>query len=165
LSTYNYAGGSPLNRIDPLGLFSLSPAVIEQALARAGLAEAAGLGPEDPFADIAAAIAIVATVASASDTTTPQSNVVQFPQQPNASNGSKSCPPDDFCTRNAQRLNAERNLLIDAQALGVPMGDAETLIAINNNIITFNREVASHNKICPQLRVPPLPTLGQRGLL
>jgi hypothetical protein len=72
---------------------------------------------------------------------------------------------DDYCLRNARRLNMERNFLIDAQALTLSGKDKETLIAINNDIVKFNREVADHNRLCPRMRVLPLPTLGQRGIL
>ena len=67
LSTYSYANGNPVSRIDPTGQLSFLQSVIERALARAGLAEAAGLGPEDPAADVAAFVALVATIASAPD--------------------------------------------------------------------------------------------------
>jgi hypothetical protein len=92
----------------------------------------------------------------------PERRIIPFP---NSRPLQKSCPPDDFCTRNARRLNQERNFLIDAQALTIAGKDSETLIAINNGIIQFNREVASHNRLCPQLPVLFLPTLGQQGLL
>ena len=67
LSTYTYANGNPLSRIDPTGQFSFSKVVIQRAFARAAVAEAVGLGPEDPAADVAAFVALVATIASADD--------------------------------------------------------------------------------------------------
>jgi hypothetical protein len=98
-----YANGNSLSRVDPSGLFSVAPAVIEQALARAGLAEAAGLGPEDPLADVAAAIAIVGTIVLASDP----------PASPAASTASGSCPPKDPCAGLCFRLKEHEQKLTD----------------------------------------------------
>src|SRR6185437_6853301 len=66
-STYAYANGDPLSRSDPTGQFSVSDSVIERALERAGLSEVAGGGPEDPTADVAALVAVMATIALSSD--------------------------------------------------------------------------------------------------
>lgn len=101
-STYAYADGNPVSNIDSTGEFSVSPAVIEQALGRAGLAEAAGLGPEDPFADVAAAIAIVATIATASDSPAPSASA--------AGNG---CGPNDPCKGLRDQLAAHQQKLQD----------------------------------------------------
>lgn len=57
LTTYGYTGANPTSASDPSGLLSIGPAALEAALKRAGLAEIAGAGPEDPFADMAGAIA------------------------------------------------------------------------------------------------------------
>jgi RHS repeat-associated protein len=53
---YSYVLNEPLNFVDPLGLdAALAWAIFGRAAARAGTAEALGLGPENPVADIAAA--------------------------------------------------------------------------------------------------------------
>ena len=57
-NTYSYAASRPLSAIDPDGQFSTDAATIRIALARAGAAELAGGGPEDPAADIAALVLI-----------------------------------------------------------------------------------------------------------
>lgn len=66
-STYSYVGNRPTGAVDPSGLFSMSPETLEKAVERALAAEVVGGGPEDPFADIAAAVAIISTVSTAVD--------------------------------------------------------------------------------------------------
>jgi hypothetical protein len=141
-----------VNLADPAGLFSVSPATIEQALARAGLAEAAGLGPEDPAADVAAAIAIIATIAAASDT---PSNVIPFPTKPATPN---NCPPDDGCDKAQKVLLGQRLVLTNMMA-------ARTISIADyaQKAANFNQRAAAHNARCPKNRVAPVP-LGPRGV-
>ncbi len=55
-NVYAYVEGDPLNEIDPSGLFDPRALTIAE---RAALGEeAAGLGPEDPFADLAAGVTL-----------------------------------------------------------------------------------------------------------
>jgi uncharacterized protein RhaS with RHS repeats len=96
INTYSYAASNPISNIDPSGEFSLGEAAIGRALARAGLAEAAGLGPEDPLADVVAAVAIVATIVMATDGSDPDSAKGLTPVNPGRDcNGKcKPCPPN-----------------------------------------------------------------------
>ncbi len=79
INTYAYASSNPIGRIDPSGTFSIDPETIEIAVERALATEAVGLGPEDPFADAAAAIAFAGTVALA---TNPESRTIPQPGRP-----------------------------------------------------------------------------------
>jgi len=145
-NTYFYADVNPVTKADPFGLcpFCLViPGICAGGACEAGLV-LLGLGG-------------VFSTPAGQDAATDAAKAL--------SDAMQQCPTDDFCIRNAQRLNAERNFLTDAEALALPMRDKETFIAINNDILKFNREVASHNKLCPRLKVLPLPTLGQKGLL
>src|SRR6202789_4493936 len=71
VNTYGYVGGNPFVLADPRGLFFgipsewVSPA-LEAGLEEAAAAEAAGLGPEDPFADIAAIFLLTQVLAAES---------------------------------------------------------------------------------------------------
>jgi RHS repeat-associated protein len=152
INTYSYAYSNPVNLADPMGLFSVSPATIEQALARAGLAEAAGLGPEDPAADVAAALAIIATIVTASDT---PSNVIPFPTKPATSN---SCPPDDGCERDQKLLMGQRLVLTNMLA-----ARTVSIADYAQKANAFNQRAATHNARCPKNKVAPVP-LGPRGV-
>jgi RHS repeat-associated protein len=87
--TYNYVNADPLSLDDPAGLWSTDPATIEKAVARALRVEEAGGGPEDPWADLAAAIVTVGTIALADP-----------PSDKQAAQGN-GCPPgdDDKCKK------------------------------------------------------------------
>jgi len=96
INTFGYVSGDPLNRIDPSGTFSVDPKTLELALERAGLAEAAGLGPEDPLADVGAAIAIIGTIVIA--TSDPDSAKGHSPRNPGRDCNGKCnpCPPNQY---------------------------------------------------------------------
>jgi RHS repeat-associated protein len=96
LNTYLYAEANPLRRTDPEGLLSVEPEVIELALERAGYAEIIGGGPEDPAADIAAAIVIIGTIVIS--TSDPDSAKGHSPRNPGRDcNGKcKPCPPNQY---------------------------------------------------------------------
>jgi RHS repeat-associated protein len=96
INTYDYVFGNPISRYDQFGLLSVSPAVIEQALARAGLVEAIGGGPEDPVADIAAVVAAIGTIIVATDGTDPESAKNLMPMNPgrDCKGKCKPCPPN-----------------------------------------------------------------------
>ena len=134
--------GNPTSLADPTGLFSASPATIERALARAGLAETAGFGPEDPFADIAALAALAYTV---------------FADEPAANDRNyDNCPSDDsYCKYKQQQLLTTRMRLSAMLANGImpPFQYAQAAKLFNNN-------VAKHNDECPQNQVAPLPLGG-----
>ncbi len=158
INTYANAGGNPLSKVDPRGL--------------ANPGELACFAGPNPVCDVSVVVDAITTlvgaaaIAEAATSDDAPSNVIPFPNASSATATSvRNCPTDDYCKRNARRLNTERNFLIDAQALTLPMGDKETLIALNNDILKFNREVEAHNKLCPQLLVLPLPTLGNQGRL
>jgi RHS repeat-associated protein len=87
INPYSYTGNNPISNVDPSGLFSIGPAALEAALKRAGLAELAGGGPEDPLADLAAAVAIIGTVVLADPPAA----------SPTPSSAGSSCPPQDPC--------------------------------------------------------------------
>jgi RHS repeat-associated protein len=151
-STYKYSRANPLTFSDPSGLMP-NPA------------EATCVEPAQPICWLGI-IADVATWLGAGGAGAAAMVTPSDTDQSHSAAASKPfCPTDDFCIRNAKRLNIERNLLIDAQALLVPENDKESLIALNNDILKFNREVAAHNKLCPGLLVLPLPTLGNQGHL
>jgi hypothetical protein len=103
LTTYGYAGANPISANHPSGLLSIGPAALEAALKRAGLAELAGGGPEDPLADIAAAIAIIGTIALADPPAV----------SPTPSAAGSSCPPRDPCKGLRDILNEHRQKLTD----------------------------------------------------
>jgi RHS repeat-associated protein len=150
-STYGYSGNNPVGRIDPSGLFSLSPAAIEQALARAGLAEVAGGGPEDPFADIAAAIAIVGTIALADPPAV----------SPTPSAAGSSCPPTrDPCKGLRDQLSQHEQKLRDymqnpflndnagilgSAALQGQTGRAQSIYA--GRVLSLNNQIANFKKL------------------
>jgi class 3 adenylate cyclase len=71
VNLYAYVGGDPINATDPLGQFDLGGLTadeIKAALEAFTAAEIAGLGPENPAADIAAIFAVIAVTEAANET-------------------------------------------------------------------------------------------------
>ncbi len=63
LNLYGYVLNSPINFVDPYGLNGAAAmAAFRWGLTRAGLAEALGLGPENPLADIAAGLILAGSI-------------------------------------------------------------------------------------------------------
>jgi uncharacterized protein RhaS with RHS repeats len=154
INPYAYARGNPVSNVDPTGELSFSEAAIERALVRAGLAEVAGAGPVDPLADIAAAIAIVGTIAMASDEPTTPSNVVPFPATTKApaKTGDK-CPPnnDNGCSTRAAQLEAIKTNILATAKVPRLMGQYRTAAQ------AINEQIEQHNAKCPQNQVSLLP--------
>ncbi len=153
LNTYLYGNANPNRFIDLQGL-------------NAGLGVGTGIGAgtilfctRNPSACAAGAVALCKLMGACS---VPTDNTDSSSEA--ANDEPKQCEAtDDFCLKNAQRLNAERNFLIDAQDLVGKMNDNASSIALNNDIVKFNREVEAHNRMCP-IKVLPLRTLSQQGL-
>jgi RHS repeat-associated protein len=158
IDPYRYVHNNPVSLVDPSGLFSVAPAVIEQALARAGLAEAAGLGPEDPLADLAAVALALETIVAANDENETQSNVIPFPPKPKSTDTSESCPTDDGCERDQRVLLGQRLVLMNM--LGARTVSIQDY-ALKAN--AFNQRAAAHNARCPANKVASVP-LGPRGV-
>ncbi|RUL71050.1 RHS repeat-associated core domain-containing protein [Dyella choica] len=100
-SLYAYANGNPASYSDPSGLF-VPPAPgspLALALERAGLAEAAGLGPEDPVADAAAALLFAGTLIAAE-------------MSGQNSGPGKNCPGHD-CSEILAEIEAQKQIVID----------------------------------------------------
>lgn len=148
ISTYSYVAASPLARIDPLGLASTSvPAPWAPPWTPPAI-------PWDNVLRICR-VASVPLLFMSLATYSPEAGTCSA-----TINEPPECGDDGFCSRNAKRLLAERNFLIDAMAIAISMRDRETLIAVNNDILKFNREVEAHNKLCPTLLVMPLRTIS-----
>jgi RHS repeat-associated protein len=137
---FAYANSNPVKYSDPTGLIvGVDDLIITGGVLVVGCAMSSGCSAAVTNA-VSSAISTVNNAAS---------SFIEF------------CSPktDDFCTRNQQRLLKERNFLIDASALA-DLRDIETRVSISNAIVAYNREVDSHNKLCPQL-----PALKLRPLL
>jgi len=144
VNTFAYAAQNPTSHIDPKGL--AVPVAVAWCMSN----------PVCVGAAVATTGAIGTALANLADSSQSRGKDSAFPD---------GCPTDDYCQRNAKRLNAERRFLIDARYLTSPIDDIETRVSLNNDIIKFNREVAAHNKLCPILQVLPLPSLRTQGLL
>jgi len=150
LSTYGYANGNPVTGVDPSGLLSFTPEVLQQALKVAGLAEIAGGGPEDPVADAVALVLAFGTIVAASDTAT----------SPTASAASGSCPPRDPCKELRNRLKEHEQKLSDylknpllndnKGILGAAtlLGQTERARSIYaGRVLTLNSQIANFKKL------------------
>jgi RHS repeat-associated protein len=142
-STYAYTEANPVSYIDPTGLFAGDAAAWRLALERAGLAEVAGLGPEDPLADIAAAAAIVATLVAADPSPSPApagGGVGNKPPSPPATTG--GCPPEDprknGPNANPNAFSPGKSALVDMAQLdaylGITRADMDAYIQLNSEL-------------------------------
>lgn len=133
---FSYVESNPLVKVDPSGKIAL-------------------ILPAIP--SIAAFVKTTFFIGSAAAVAYGASQVAQ----PNgmAANDGLICKPDDPCFVSQRALNLERSNLLDFAGV-TPASDIETLIAINNMIIQFNRKVQAHNRTCPANPVLPLPTIS-----
>ena len=72
-SVYGYVDGDPLNRRDPAGLRPITASDWRRIGAISLAEEAVGLGPEDPFADVAVALTDLVMMAKILSEVTPKS--------------------------------------------------------------------------------------------
>jgi hypothetical protein len=137
-----------------------SPAAWQLALERAGIAEAAGLGPEDPIADVAAAIAIVGTIAFSSDTPPPPAAASP------AAAGGKGCDNNgsNDCEKQQRLLEQGKQALLNWRFTGLSLPDRVSQAAeYNEQVRDLNLLIAFHNQKCPANEVNPLPTIPFSG--
>ena len=119
-----------------------------------------GGGPEDPFADVAAAVAIVATIVFASDTPKPPEAVSPpTSKEKDCDNGG----PSD-CAKEQQLLEQGKKALLNWRFTGLSLpGRVSQAAEYNEQVRELNLLIALHNQKCPGNRVEPLPTIPFSG--
>jgi hypothetical protein len=145
LNTYAYVGSNPLSRSDSSGLFVLPLAIpaVEAGVNLVGIVTVT----------IAAHDAMEQRATAVKDGDKPRGKVILFPtpapSRYNCLPGEDA--PRDPCERERRRLQANRDAFMHAAAVQPDLGVRARMFRDFAGL--FNREVATHNLLCPAHRV------------